>query len=79
MTYIRSSVRTVRRRLKMTDYPYEYYVPLVKKRDEKECQGEGCTRKPNEKMLRVVRRDPYKADSMENLVTVCKWCAPDYE
>jgi hypothetical protein len=72
----------------MTEHPYEYYVPLVKKRDGWRCVN-GCEPKgpvDNEghhKLLKVVRKDPWKADSLNNLETVCghkgSKCLPDWE
>jgi len=58
--------------------PYEAYVQPVKDRDGNKCV-KNCGRKPAPEMLRVVRIDPFKADTMTNLETVCRWCAPDWE
>lgn len=58
---------------------YEDFRERCKTRDGNRCTEPGCTRNPHWKMLRVVRIDPWKADSMTNLRTVCKWHAPSWE
>jgi hypothetical protein len=52
---------------------HKLFTPIIKERDGFRCVN-NCGRTPPAKMLKVVRRDPFKADSYDNLETVCQWC-----
>ena len=57
---------------------YDELKPLVKKRDGK-CTEPGCTNNQPLKYLGVARIVASKADTMDNLRTVCRKHRPDWE
>ena len=72
----------------MKEATYEELALIVKERDGWQCVN-GCQpRGPvdnngHHKLLKVVRRDPWEPDSVDNMETVCMHkgskCLPDWE
>jgi hypothetical protein len=57
---------------------HKLFTPIIKERDGYRCTS-NCGRTPPAKMLKVVRRVWFQADSYDNLETVCQWCAREQD